>query len=535
MPRGSLSVRINDGLTDRHVTKDVRDLSFRKTAPGGFTAASMRLLLPRSTFADLGPADKVWIYDERTGRTVWEGFTENPGTQDGPGGQGFDLSALGTTILASDESRALVYVDKTLDPWIRSSGIPSTATTEVSGAPDGVTAGDGIKVQFPPGQAISTSNTAQMTYAQLRPMNMGLGAISVTTRSGKSDVGYRVYLRTNNQANTSDEFDIIQTSMSTTAVTTTHWVAGGGAADPSDGQVVAGLALRRIGGATNVADDATWAFFDAISVVGRRVNRTGDLLTGAAGLGSATYVLASWVVKDLIGRVLTMVNPFTSVVDDTSFQIDQLAYPDGVRASDLLDDLALWEPDFLWEMLHSTGDGYVFKYRAWPTTARYEISVKDGYSAPGADIDLCNRIAVYWTDIRGNKQTTIVTASVPALGGAPGDPGARTRDAEPITLPEGKGSAANAQQIGQQILASRANPPKAATAVVRRPITDRITGMGVMPWELEPGYLVRVRETGDLLRLTELEYVDNDVAASLTLGTPQLTIDQRVARLSKVT
>ena len=81
------------------------------------------------------------------------------------------------------------------------------------------------------------------------------------------------------------------------------------------------------------------------------------------------------------------------------------------------------------------------------------------------------------------------------------------------------------------VLAAKATPPKAARAVVRRPILDRQTGAMVMPWEIEPGYVVSVRETGDLLRLTEMDYDDDAVATTLTLGTPQRTIEQMLAGL----
>ena len=66
---------------------------------------------------------------------------------------------------------------------------------------------------------------------------------------------------------------------------------------------------------------------------------------------------------------------------------------------------------------------------------------------------------------------------------------------------------------------------------MRRPIVDRLTGNTVMPWELEPGYLARVRETGDELRVTLAGYDDDATAMALTLGTPVLTREQRIARI----
>lgn len=544
--RAPLAVWLDDGRTRRMVTKQVRGLRFSKTAPGGFARASMQLLLPRNTFTDLGAADKAYISDGRNGQTVWEGFTENPGTQDGPSGQGFDLSCLGTTILASDESRALVYIDRKFDQWQQYRGASSAAAPSASAGqsddPAGASADPGLLIQLTPGQPVTTNSFVQIGYEGFRTAaGMEFGAIQTRGKSGKADTGYRVRMAYSAPGSPSGAFEIYSTTTTlTTEVFDTRYVTD--ASSVPAGQNAVALLLQRTGGATNIADDTTWSWFHDVAVLGRRMNRFGTLLSSSTGMVTTSYVLASWVVEDLLGRLLTFADKGLSRVDTSTWQIDQLAYLDGVKAANLLDDLSLWEPDFLWEILQSTPSGYIFNYRAWPTTVRYEISAEDGFTQPGADVDLCNRIAVSWTDERGNQKLTIRGRSVPALGnGSPvladgtRDPAytGRVRDADTITLPDGQGSLANAQRIGDQELAARANPPKAGTAVVRRPIMDRLTGNTAYPWELEPGYLVRVRETGDVLRLTEMEYVDDDCAATLTLGEPVLTNEQRLARLSR--
>ena len=102
-----------------------------------------------------------------------------------------------------------------------------------------------------------------------------------------------------------------------------------------------------------------------------------------------------------------------------------------------------------------------------------------------------------------------------------------------MTLPDGFGSEANATQRGTQVLLDKINPPRAARAVVARPILDRLTGCMVLPHELEPGWPVLVRERGHTIRCTQVDYDDDTVAAGLTLGTPPLTEDQRAARLAR--
>ncbi|WP_193613167.1 hypothetical protein [Nocardioides lijunqiniae] len=520
--RSSLAVRIRDGYTSRHVTRHVKDLRFKKTAPGGHHSASMRVSLPPDTFRDLNAADKVWIYDTSTGRTVFEGYVESPGTKKGPTGEAYELGLVGGVLLASDQSQPMVYIDRDLSPWFQyTGGAPSSQASSGSDpADDNV---DGLLVQFPPGQPISGGAVAQIGYGAVG--GFPIGAIGCVTRSGKVDTGYQ------NQIPTAVPTAQIppNTGISTVASAKVARFAGD---SPGllTGQSQVVLRIRRSGGSTNIADDNTWTFFSDVSVLGRRMDRYGDLLTGAAEMITVEHVRADWVVEDLLGRLLTRCDPDASVIEAATWAIDQLAYRDGVKASQVLEDLALWEPDMLWEILESNRSGlHRFNYRAWPTTPRYEISTADGFDLTGAEIDLCNRIAVNWVDIKGQQQVTVVTAYVPELAES-----GRIRDAEPVTLPPGQGSEANALRIGQQVLAAKADPPTAATARVARPILDHLTGSRVKPWEIEPGYLTRVRETGEDLRLTEVDFEDSSCTASLTLGTPAPTNEQRIARLSTI-
>lgn len=549
--RAPLGVRINDGVSDRHVGAKTTGLRFRKTAPGGFHSASMSINVARDTFTDLGPADRVYVYGP-TGRTLWEGFLDNPSDTDGPGGQSLELSAMGTSVLAQDQAKALIYVDRDLSQWEQwlGAGAPVSAVASSSSDPDAEGGdGDGLLCQFGLGTQVTTGSLAQIGYLGFQRAGWEFGAINVRLRSGKIDTNYRTDLAYSVPGSPASFFQLGGNTITTVPGTANRWV--GEVSNPPVGTVGIALRLRRSGAAGNVPDDNTWTYFDQIAILGRRMLRNQALVTGVAGMVSATYVRADWVVEDLLGRALGgLIDTVLSTVEATTWQIDQLTYMDGATAGQVLDDLTLWEPSMLWEILEHTGRGYRFNYRAWPTSARYEVSVKDGYSAPGSDIDLCNRVAVNWVDENKKPRTTIVYASsasgvvppwIPA-GSAPTvfalplkalEDAGRARDAEPVTLPEGRGSAANAQRIGEQVLASKANPPKAATVVINRRLADLTRGTMVMPYEIEPGYLVRVRETGDVLPLTEVEYNDDDGTATLTLGQPTLSIEQRVARLDK--
>jgi hypothetical protein len=529
--RGALAVRVDDGQTDRIVTRYCRGLKFSKVAPGGHQSLSFTMVLPPSMFTDLGPEDRVYVYDARTARTVIEGYLENPTPTDGAEGQQYEVSAVGGMALANDETRALIYVDRDLSQINKSA--PSTPSSNVE---TGLWVGNGtsprIRAQLTPGQPITTNDNVAAEYTALSRAGMSLGAFNVYVQSGRTDGGYR-----NRAFFNASSIDLGNTSgIFTTGASETRWAATDFASGTTN---YLSLSVFRTGGATNIATDDVWADYVDLVVIGQRMTRYGVLLTGSAGLVSATQVLASQVVEDLLGRILTMCDAGTAQVDATAFGITQLAYPDGVKAAGVLNDLAVFEPDYLWEILESQDNGkHRFNYRAWPTSPRYEFTVADGWQQRGSDVDLCNRILVSWADPTGKTQVTPVTAASLGLVGLgyPVDAlGTRVKDADPITLPDGKGSAANATQIGGQILADKINPPKAGTVVVRRPIVDQLTGNLVMPWEIEPGYLGRIRETGDDLRITQVDYDDDTCSATVTLGRPVLTDEQRLARLDRAT
>jgi hypothetical protein len=117
--KGALSVRVNDGVTDRIVSRYCRGLKFTKVAPGGHRDLSFTMVLPRNLFPGLGPDDRAYVYDVRTGRPIFDAYLENPTPTDGPGGQQYDVQAMGGMALANDETRPLIYVDTATSQWTK--------------------------------------------------------------------------------------------------------------------------------------------------------------------------------------------------------------------------------------------------------------------------------------------------------------------------------------------------------------------------------------------------------------------------------
>lgn len=530
-----LSVRLSDGTTDRHVTKYASALSFTKAASGGHMSCQFHLNLPRNTFDDLGPQDKCWIYDDRTADTVFgAAYLENATPNDGPAGQAFDIKAFGGMALASDESRPLIYITQELGDFEKALDSIKAGNTESGDLADdsGDPIGYGLKVQFPTGTLAPTGSVVSAGNYSMERAGMTLGAVHSVLVGGKSDANWAQEL-----VHTGGT--IATSTLTAGPASLDLYVGGGGGSDlipPGTDRFA--FRLRRSGLSTNVADDDTWLLMSGLYVLGRRMDRYGDLLTGAAEMGAVLYVLASDVVEDLLGRVLTFCDPATATVDTTTFGIDQLAYLDGAKAETVLTGLADFEPDHWWGIGGSGDNGlHQFWFREWATEPRYVVSVEDGWQQTGSDSDLCNEVQVSWTDAAGQKQTRIVTAAELGLVGVglPVDAlGSRVKQADPITLPDGRGSEANALQIGAAVLRDKINPPLAGTVTIRRPIMDLLTGNEAMPWELEPGWPVMVQEPGHLIRCTQMTYDDPSVAATLTLGRPVLTESQRIAKLARV-
>lgn len=235
------------------------------------------------------------------------------------------------------------------------------------------------------------------------------------------------------------------------------------------------------------------------------------------------------VVEDLLYRMAAShIDLPRAAIESTTYDIGQLARPDGATAASMLDDLALWEPDHLWEVGAQGPDGrHSFAYRQWPTEVRYVFGGDVEWNEPGGEVDLCNRIQITWNGPNGSPQSRTVTAAVPEL-----DEDGRVRHMESFSLPAGMGSTQNAIRIGTALLAANNSPLRARTARVARPVYDRAVARMVQPWELEPGFVARWDVDGVELRVTEVSYDDDSATATVTAGEPALTADQRLARLS---
>src|SRR5512139_4141930 len=431
-----LAVRIDDGITDRHVTAVASGLKFRKTAPGGHHSASLRIEAPISAFRTLGPADRLTVYDARTGRTLFSGYCDNPGREYGSG-EGFDLTAMGSMHVASDRRERLLYLTQSFEDWAPGSGadgngVAPSATTTIGTFPEAASSARKdqacVYLQFNPGQPIATGSRAAMMWSGAYRGLMSIGAVAGWREEGIVGGGYDVRLQA--EPYVSGDGRIVANTGATTTGAAFTGIAG--THFPTGKNGLTYLMVRTLG-AINIATDTVWSGLDDLVIYGHLVDRYGNLrsmgsvvhvTTGTTTAIGSGYILAKDVVEDLLGRVLTQCDSASAdVVASTSAQISELTFPEFSTAAQVFDALAEWEPDHYWGVGEVLPNGlHKFWYRKWDdTSVRYEISVKDGYSAPGGDLELFNRMPFSYVDAQGVTKTQWTSTAVDELGpGAPG-------------------------------------------------------------------------------------------------------------------
>jgi hypothetical protein len=410
------------------------------------------MTVPSEHIHDLGPQDRS------TSTTPappdrHRGLPENPTPVDGPDGQQFDISAMGGMALASDETRALIYLTRDLDAFEKASDNMVGGNVDVSEYVNDPTV-KRVRTHVELGTVAGTGAYCSAGNYIFDRAAMNLGGVRVSPLiSGATDANWTTdfvtttgIVASGTQSTVGGTLDIFVTA--TNFPTGTRRFA---------------FRLRRSGLSTSVGGDTTWSDWVDFSAIGQRMDRNGTLLTGSGGLISNTQVLASQVVEDLLGRLLTFCDPGTAQVDATTFGITQLAWPDGVKAADVLTKLAVFESGYLWEILESSTTASTGSTTApGPPPRAMKSASKTAGDRPGSDVDLCNRILVTWTDATGATQVTPVTATRadrhrPDRSTLPRH---AIKDADPISLPDGFGSTANATRIGGQILTDKIQPPR---------------------------------------------------------------------------
>jgi hypothetical protein len=528
-----LAVRIGN----RHVTREVSAVGFRKEAIGGVRNIRLRLDRPLDRFdVDLAALSRVYIYARGQGDEtvpIAEGrlsdFGRGVSANDG---QQWDMTAFGPLQHASDKTFPYIVIDQDLGRWLfdsKNTEIAKVLYYEIGGDSHG-------HIHKPEtGATISTTYKSNASYRALIDAGQKLGGLISTWRGGVADGNYRAQIIT--QTGIGGGENVAYDAALGTGVTNKSVVV---VTDFTNGDNLVALRMaRQTTGTTSGNTD--WLKWNNLQVRALVLGQDGSEITTGY---TATYVLAHGVVADLLGRVLDQYDGANASIDVTAaYQIDQLAYPDGVTAAEVLDDLMVLEPAFYWTTGPSdpTTGLYAFSWQPWPTTVRYEVSLDDGGSFPASTQETHNRCLVRWKDPSGRVRNTLRTLACPTLDNAT-PPVVRQAI---LDLGDDVGSAAAAARAGDNFLAEHNVPANAGTVTVSRPIRDLVTGALVQPFEIEPGNLIRVRgiesypdalnassnDGQTVFRIWSMEYDSDSNSASLELDTWSRTTANAIARL----
>lgn len=481
-----LAVRLKTPKADVFVTREVRDLSFRSVIPGGYASAQLQLDRPLSVDADeIAAYGDMIIYDGRNGSVVWQGRMEDPGKGSGPDGQIWTVSAVGPSAHARDRTIPLIYVDRALDRWHHyvETGSTHPAGTQQVGEDLGGSGVEALLLHIPKGHTVQQFSLIGREYRYLREFGQKLARFDYTWDAGQTNTDWGIEAVTRGTGG-----DGVRRSQ-------THNTGGGGSlakvvvTDFPNGNDLVEIRNIFLPFATGtVGDDNAWVSVMGLYVQAMRYNADGtEKTSGYTGFA----ILGSEIVADLLGRLLNQYDGANASIETTDYNgIIQLAYPQGVNAAEVFQDLMKFDPEFYWAAWEDTSTGKSrFEWRSWPTTVRYEVPLRTvDLQAPSSAHELYDSVNVLWKAVDGRQRRNRRTQTVQALTDA-----GITREAT-IDLEDQLGSTENADRAGDKFLQEHAIVPTTATLTVRGPVLDHDRGRLVQPWELVSGHLIRIRD-----------------------------------------
>lgn len=528
-----ITVRIKTRRLDSDVSAQLGGLRFRSSVPGGFESCEFTLHRSLSFQPDdIEYYARVYLYDARHSGTIWEGRILDPGRSAGDDGELWQIVAMGPQTHMADRTFGIIYVDRSLDRWSRSQYSERSALTD-QGELDSDT--PTLEVMAPEGTAISSTTPqwkGDWIYRALNFTGQKLARVRCTQTAGAATAVFQagIYTRI---GNASGAFvDLQNWSSGAGSLGATYGSAGW--VDGMDNASIAGI--RASGSAT--ASSATWIKFYDVVVRAALKNADGSDITSAY---AANTVKPAEVIADLLGRYLTQFDGANAIITDSGLGISQMAYPDGITARGILDDIGLLESAFYWAVWESNNNNkYRFEYIPWPTTVRYDASIQDGFDSPGSAAELYNAVTVRYLDPFNRVKTVRRTQVVQELV----DAGNLTREAF-IDLGDDLAFPTQAENVGDSFLLEHKYPPNAGTLKVARPILDNLTGRMVMPWEILPGHLIRVqgvqprvdalnpdgRDGVTIFKIVAVDFDTTGAAATLELDAQPRSVAAALARL----
>lgn len=516
MTNAPISVRLRTARSDRLIIGEIDNFTTRNVVPGGFSNATFNFHRPiRFQPGEIDVYSDVIAYDRETGDTVFEGRAEDPGATANQTGELWNLAALGGSSIARDINDPVIYVTRDVTEFKRFGGSRNGGTISNDEGPSGE---QGVKAM-----AGGTGAWGAPAYIGARNGDFkrsfgNIARFSVKTLSGAPSSLWqqRVY-------GIPSEDLILSADMQTSQQTFTGLI-GGIDFDAGDNQL--DMRQERVGSSAATDENAWTLFYDYIAR-GTIMHEWGDFYS--ASEYTHDYVLPHEVVADVISRFMgAHVDGPDAYIDETStYQIDNLSFPDGTTGADVLAAVYQLVPTHywaIWEKKRLSGK-FAFEYRPWPTKVRYEVDYFGGYDGAGGPVDMYNSVLVEWNDMQGIPRVTRVNASVPELTRAGYNRTAR------IKLNKASKSSANAIQAGTAFLNEHNIPNNSGQVTIDRPVLDLQTGRMIKPHLIRAGNLIRVRNVrprpsalnvdgrdgSSVFRLAAANYNDRSAAATCDL------------------
>jgi hypothetical protein len=476
-----LSVRLETGQVDLHVTNELRHLKFKRVDMGGYASAELVISRPIGLLpTEVDYFSKVYIYG-LSHLPEWEGRVEDLGTESSAEGEVWRIAAVGGMAHASDRSVPLYYVWRGPEGFIKArSASGEQQNTQVSAGDDPGGSGEqSLVLSFPTGMTVPTNGACTAYFLGIENAGQNLAVFDYSWDAGLTSASWEL-------RGFSSGSNVVRTqSASTAGAGNSTALVGTGAFAFGDSRPI--LQFRWTGAASGTGtSDIVWASFKDIVMATTTYTKSGT--EQSSGYSSADkQILASTVVADLLGRLLDQYDGDTAEIATTSYQINHLAWPDGVTAREVLDYLVELEPGYRWEVLESNSAGkYRFRWVQRPTSVRYEADLEAGITMPASANQVFNAVSVFYTDGLGQKVSVRSTSTVPDL-----DDAGLTREAR-LDL-DNSANATDAAEAGQSFLEEHAKPPAQGRLTIAKPIHDLTMGKMAQPWEIQAGELIRVR------------------------------------------
>ena len=567
----SLVVQIGRGVAVSPVTIPCPpDLRLSWAAPGGDDTLTCTIPWPERSLARPDAFTKgmpIRVTDRRNGEILWAGRVADPGTTGTGNDLEFRLAAVGWGKDLEGIWTVKNYIDRDFTNLRWQADFPAGGANTGDGTgfaahpddPSAVVPVTYVELAVPNGAAVANLATSTMEYLSPRFANPPLDpvpqfpyidsfALSWQAQAATTNFNFRVYVA-NNPAG------------SVTQIGSTGWPAAGVQSNftwndgvsawPAGNMRLFYARWIRNGIAYTQGSPDNWLRLANMIVIGRRYDRYGVRTTPLSS--NQLTVKPRDIIEDLLGTVLSgRVEPGT-VSTASSNLVQQACWYDGAHVGTMLDAMVEVDAGFWWAVWAPDNPNGLprLDWRPWAVAPRYTMDAFHPVTLDGGGEQMANRCLVTYLHPNGTTRATFATSiSVPAItrvysGAALGN---GFRDMNLNLVDRGGMARETAEALGQQALIDQAASTSAGSATVTGAILDTGSGRLVQPWEIRPGWPVRLGSTPQrydgssggpstpngetVFRLTQVTYSAANDEAELQLDGGRRSVFYRARRIA---